>query len=153
MQLRGSPQGLPLFSCTLRGKPNPASKGSPLNYARLALASLGAIVAYFVVGFILLAALPSMKSEFLKYPVVYRSNEGMMKAMPYNMAGILISIVVVTVLYAKMYPTDGGSVSGILFGALIGVFAVCTYAVHNYTLLNIDFTLTLYESITYFISG
>jgi hypothetical protein len=47
----------------------------PLNYARIALAVLGATVAYFVLGFALFAALPAMKSEFMKYPNVYRSHD------------------------------------------------------------------------------
>ena len=122
-----------------------------MNYARIALASLGATVAYFVFGFIMLAALPAMKSEFMKYPGVYRSREGMMKVMPYGMVAILVSILVVTVLYAKIYPTGGGIVPGIYLGALIGIFAVCTYAIHNYVNLNIGLALTLYEGITYFI--
>lgn len=122
-----------------------------MNYARIALASLGAIVAYFVFGFIMFAALPAMKSEFMKYPDVYRSREGMMKAMPYNMVAILVSIVVVAVLYAKIYPIGGGIAPGIYLGALIGIFSVCTYAIHNYVNLNIGLALTLYEGITYFI--
>jgi len=122
-----------------------------VNYARIALASLGATVAYFVFGFIMLAALPAMKSEFMKYPGVYRSREGMMKVMPYGMVAILVSILVVTVLYAKIYPTGGGIVPGIYLGALIGIFSVCTYAIHNYVNLNIGLALTLYEGITYFI--
>ena len=122
-----------------------------MNYARIALASLGAIVAYFAFGFIMFAALPAMKSEFMKYPDVYRSREGMMKAMPYNMVAILVSIVVVAVLYAKIYPIGGGIAPGIYLGALIGIFSVCTYAIHNYVNLNIGLALTLYEGITYFI--
>ena len=122
-----------------------------MNYARIALAFLGATVAYFVCGFILFAALPGMKSEFLKYPNVYRSNDAMMKVMPYNMVAILASIVVVAVLYAKMYPAGGGIVSGVYFGALMGIFAVCTYVIHNYAMLNVGFKLTLYDGITYFI--
>lgn len=122
-----------------------------MNYARIALASLGAVVAYFVFGFIMFAALPAMKSEFMKYPDVYRSREGMMKAMPYNMVAILVSIVVVAVLYAKIYPIGGGIAPGIYLGALIGIFSVCTYAIHNYVNLNIGLALTLYEGITYFI--
>jgi len=43
-----------------------------VNYARIALASLGAMVAYFVYGFAMFAAWPSMKTEFMKYPNVYR---------------------------------------------------------------------------------
>ena len=122
-----------------------------MNYARIALASLGATVAYFVFGFIMFAALPAMKSEFMKYPGVYRSREGMMKVMPYSMVAILVSIVVVAVLYAKMYPLGGGIASGPYLGALIGIFAVCTYAIHNYVNLNIGLALTVYEGITYFI--
>ena len=122
-----------------------------MNYARIALASLGGTVAYFILGFIMLAALPAMKSEFMKYPNVYRSHDSMMKVMPYNLVGILISIVVVTVLYARIHSADGGIVSGIYLGALIGIFSVCTYAIHNYANLNIGFAVTLYEGITYFI--
>jgi len=122
-----------------------------MNYARIALASLGATVAYFVFGFILFAALPAMKAEFLKYPGVYRSKEGMMKVMPFGMVAILVSIVVVAVLYAKMYPAGSGLASGLYLGMLIGVFAVCVYAIHNYVNLNIGPAITLYEGITYFI--
>jgi len=121
-----------------------------VNYARIALAILGATVAYFACGFIMFGALPAMKSEFMKYPNVYRSQDTMMKAMPYNMVGILISLVVVALLYARAYPA-GGIASGVYFGVLIGIFAVCTYALHNYAMLNIGLTLTLYEGITYFI--
>jgi hypothetical protein len=122
-----------------------------MNHARIALAFFGATVAYFVCGFIMFGALPGMKSEFMKYPNVYRSQDAMTKAMPYNVVAILISIVVVAVLYARIYPAGGGIASGIYLGALIGIFSVCTFVLHNYATLNIGVTLTLYEGITYFI--
>lgn len=122
-----------------------------MNYAHIALGSLGATVAYFVFGFAMFAALPAMKSEFMKYPNVYRSEKDMMKVMPYGMIAILISIVVVTVLYAKIYPAGGGILPGVCLGALIGVFSVCTFVIHNYVNLNIGLTLTLYQGICYFI--
>ncbi len=53
-----------------------------MNYARIALASLGGMVVYFVYGFAMFAAWPSMKTEFLKYPNVYRPKDEMMKVMP-----------------------------------------------------------------------
>jgi archaellum biogenesis protein FlaJ (TadC family) len=123
----------------------------PVNYARIALAFLGATVTYFGCGFVMFVALPGMKSEFMKYPAVFRSKDGMMKVMPYGMVSILISIVVVVVLYAKMYPAGGGIASGVFFGALIGIFSVCVFVIHNYVHLNIGVTLALYEGITYFI--
>jgi hypothetical protein len=122
-----------------------------VNYARIALASLGATVAYFVYGFAMFAALPRMKSEFMKYPNVYRSQENMMKVMPYGMVAILISIVVVAVLYARMYQAGGGIASGVYLGTLIGIFSVCTFVIHNYVNLNIGLTLTLYQGVAYFI--
>jgi hypothetical protein len=122
-----------------------------VNYSHIALAAPGATVAYFAYGFAMFAALPSMKKEFMKYPNVYRSNDDMMKVMPYGMVAILISIVVVTVLYAKMYSAGGGIVSGICLGALIGIFSVCTFVIHNYVNLNIGLALTLYQGAAYFI--
>src|ERR1700735_2338353 len=122
-----------------------------MNYAHIALAALGATVAYFAFGFALFAALPAMKTEFMKYPGVYRSQESMMKVMPYGMIAILIAIVVVTVLYAKAYGGGGGVVAGACFGALIGIFAVCTFVIHNYVNLNIGLALTVQQSIAYFV--
>jgi archaellum biogenesis protein FlaJ (TadC family) len=123
----------------------------PVSYAHIALASLGATVVYFAYGFVMFAALPAMKSEFMKYPNVYRSREGMMKVMPYGMIAILISIVVVAALYAKIYPAGGDIASGAYLGALIGIFSVCTFVIHNYVNLNIGLALTLYQGVIYFI--
>ena len=122
-----------------------------MNYAHIALAFLGAAVVYFVYGFALFAAVPAMKSEFMKYPNVYRSEKEMMKVMPFGMVAILISIVVVAILYAKIYPAGGGIATGVFLGALMGVFAICTFVIHNYVNLNIGLKLTLYQAITYFI--
>lgn len=123
----------------------------PVNYAHVGFAFLGATVAYFVSGFILFAALPGMKTEFLRYPGVYRTDDGMRKLMPYNMIGILVSVAVVAVLYAKIYSSGGGMVSGVCLGALMGLFAVCTFVVHNYVFLNIGAKLAVYEGMAYFI--
>ena len=122
-----------------------------MNYARIAFASLGAMVAYFVYGFAMFAAWPSMKTEFMKYPNVYRPKDEMMKVMPYGMIAILIGIVVVAVLFAKIYPTDGGIGSGASLGALIGILTVCIFVIHNYVNLNIGAALTFEQSIAYFI--
>jgi hypothetical protein len=49
------------------------------------------------------------ETEFRKYPNVYRSEEGMMKVMPFGMVAIVIGIVVVAILYAKIDPAGGAS--------------------------------------------
>jgi hypothetical protein len=122
-----------------------------MNYAHIAFASIGATVAYFVYGFVMFAAWPSMKTEFMKYPNVYRPQADLMKVMPYGMVGILISIAVVAILYAKIYTAGGGIVSGASLGVFIGIFVVCMFVIHNYVNLNIGLTLTLYQSIAYFL--
>ena len=71
--------------------------------------------------------------------------------MPYGMVAILIGIVVVAILYAKIHTAGGGIVSGAYLGALIGLFSVCMFVIHNYINLNIGLKLTLYQSIAYFI--
>jgi hypothetical protein len=87
----------------------------------------------------------------MKYPNVYRPKGEMMKVMPYGMIAILIGIVVVAVLFAKIYPTDGGIGSGASLGALIGILTVCIFVIHNYVNLNIGLKLTLYQSIACFL--
>jgi hypothetical protein len=133
------------------GEFNTGSTGVTVNYARVAFASIGAMIAYFIYGFAMFAAWPSMKTEFLKYPNVYRPKDEMMTVMPYGMAAIFIAIVIVAVLYAKIYTAGGGIMPGIRFGALIGVFSVCAFVIHNYINLNIGLRLTVYQSIAYFI--
>jgi hypothetical protein len=60
-------------------------RGAWMNYSRIALAALGATVAYFVLGGILFGALPSLRKEFMKYPAVYRTQDDMKRVMPMGM--------------------------------------------------------------------
>jgi hypothetical protein len=122
-----------------------------MNDTRLALAALGAAVAYFALGGILFAALPWLKKEFQKYPAVFRSEDDMKRVMPVGMISILVAVVVVTCLYAMIYPAGGGVLDGARFGALIGVFAVCGFSLHNHMVLNIGMTLTIGEAVSYFV--
>jgi hypothetical protein len=132
-------------------EPNHPDRGARMNYSRIALAALGATVAYFVLGGILFAALPSLREEFMRYPAVYRTQDDMKRVMPIGMISILGAILVVTVLYAMAYPAGGGVLDGALFGTLIGVFAVCGFALHNHMILNIGIKLTVGQAISYFV--
>ncbi len=122
-----------------------------MNYGRIALATVGGMVAYFAAGFAILSLVPQMMTEYQKYSAVYRSREGQMAGMPVLMVAILIAIFVVAVLYAMAYRGGSGLAAGARFGALIGVFAVCVYVVHNYVTLNIGLTLTLMQAAAYFV--
>jgi hypothetical protein len=126
-------------------------RGACMNYSRIALAALGATVAYFVLGGILFGALPSLQKEFMKYPAVYRTRDDMRRVMPVGMISILGAILVVVVLYAMAYPAGGSVLDGARFGALIGAFAVCGFALHNYMNLNIGIKLTVGQAFAYFV--
>ena len=74
-----------------------------------------------------------------------------MKHMPAAMAATFVAIVVLAVLYAMIYRGGSGVAQGARFGALIGVFAIGTFTVHNYVNLNIGWKLTVEQSVAYFI--
>src|ERR1700681_3284159 len=114
-----------------------------MNYSRIALSALGATVAYFVCGGLFLGVLPQLRNEFRKYPAVYRTEEGIKAVMPIGMAAMFLSILVLAVIYALAYQGGPGIAEGARFGALIGVFAVGSFVVHNHVNLNIGVRLTL----------
>ncbi len=122
-----------------------------MNPLRIFLAGLGGFVAYFVIGGLLFAVLPMLKTEFMKYPAVYRSQEGIKSVMPAGMAAMLVAILSLAVIYAMMYRGGSGWLEGARFGALIGVFAIGSFVIHNYVNLNIGLKLTVEQSVAYFV--
>jgi hypothetical protein len=95
--------------------------------------------------------LPAMRNEFQKYPAVYRPQEGQMSHMPAGMAAMFVAILALAVIYAMLYQGGSGVAVGARFGALIGVFAIGSFVVHNYVNLNIGPRLTLQQAAAYFV--
>jgi hypothetical protein len=126
-------------------------KGAQMNFARITFASLGAFVAYFVFGGLAFVLIPSLKTEFLKYPAVYRNQQGQMSNFPLGMIAIYLATVVLAVMYAMLYRGGSGLAEGARFGALIGVFVIFAFVIHNYVNLNIGWKLTLEQAVAYFI--
>lgn len=122
-----------------------------MNIARIALAAIGAFIAYFVCGGLSFVLIPSLKDEFLKYPAIYRSQEAMKTVMPAGMAFMFLAILALTVLYAMLDQASAGMAAGARFGALIGIFAVGSFVVHNYVNLQIGLRLTVQQAIAYFV--
>jgi hypothetical protein len=122
-----------------------------MNYARILAASLCAFVAYFIYGGILFGALPWLRTEYAKYPAVYRSQEGIKSTMPFGVLAMFVALAAIAVLYAMTYTGGSGIVEGARFGGLIGVFAIGSFVVHNYVNLNIGLKLTVQQSIAYFV--
>jgi hypothetical protein len=121
-----------------------------MDYTRLLLAALGGFIAYFVFGGLSFVLIPSMKTEFLKFAAIYRPHEDQMRVFPVAMAGILVAVLVVATLFAMIYPGGATVMDGIRFGALIGVFVVGSFVVHNYANLNIGIRLSVIQAVAYF---
>ena len=103
------------------------------------------------VGGILFGALPSLKNEFLKYPNIYRTQEGIKTTMPIGMAAMFVAIAALAIIYALIYHGGSGLAEGARYGALIGIFSIGSFVVHNYVNLNIGGKLTLQQSVAYFV--
>jgi hypothetical protein len=126
-----------------------------MSFSRIVLAALGGFATYFILGGLSFALFPALKNEFLKYPAVYRTREGIKSVMPAGMAAMFLSIVALALLYSMLYQGNSslaeGARLGAIFGALIGVFAIGAFVMHNYVNLNIGGKLTLQQSIAYFV--
>jgi hypothetical protein len=122
-----------------------------MNYSRLGLAALGGMVASFAFGFLVLWLVPALIKEGHKYPAVFRPKEEMMTVMPVGLGATFIAILVVAIIFAMIHPGGSGTTEGARFGALIGIFVVCAFVLHNYVNLNIGLKLALGQAVAYFV--
>jgi hypothetical protein len=119
-----------------------------MNLARIALAALAALVAYFVVGGIFFA-IPAMRAEFAKYPGVYRTGEGNNSVMAVGMLGLLVAIAAAATIFARMHPAGAGIGAGIQFGVVLAVFVLGSFVLHNHMMLNVGWRLSALQAIVY----
>ena len=122
-----------------------------MNYSRLGLAALGGMVASFAFGFLMIWLVPALFEEGHKYPAVFRPKEEMMTVMPIGLVATFISILVVAIIFAMIHQGGSGTTEGARFGALIGIFVVCAFVLHNYVNLNIGLKLALGQAVAYFL--
>ena len=122
-----------------------------MNYLHILLAGFCAFVAYMASGGVMFVALPVLKTESMKYPAVYRTHDSIMRMMPVGMVSMLVSMMVLAVIWAKMYPAGAGWMQGLQYGALVGVFFEGSFVVHNWVNLNIGGKLTLQQAAAYFV--
>ncbi len=122
-----------------------------INYTRMLLATAGGFVAYFAFGFLAFGVLPLLREEYAKHPAVYRNQDGIKKVMPIGMAAMFVAILVLAYLYATSYHPAYGPLQGAQFGALVGLFAVCSFVLHNHVNLNIGWSLTWKQAVAYFV--
>jgi hypothetical protein len=119
-----------------------------MNLTRIALATLAALVAYFIVGGIFFA-IPAMGAEFAKYPAIYRTGEAINSVMAIGVLGILLAIGAATAIFARMHPEGAGIKEGIRFGVVLAVFQFGSFVLHNHMNLNIGWRLSALQGIAY----
>ncbi len=122
-----------------------------MNYPSLALTALAGMVVYFAYGFLLVWLVPGLIKESRKYPSVFRPKNKIMALMPVGMAATFVAILVAAVLFVMIHQGGPGISGGACFGALIGLFVVCGFVLHNYVNLNIGLKLTLLQAVAYFV--
>ena len=106
-----------------------------MNWTRIALSSVAALVAYFVYGGVVTGIF--LKKDYIPYAAVYRPADQIMKIFPFGIATTFLAIVVLTIVYAREASPDAGFAEGARFGALIGTFMMFAHVAHNYVNLNI----------------
>jgi hypothetical protein len=105
-----------------------------------------------VIGGIGFALLPTLKTEFAKYPAICRQHDAIVKVMPIGMVFMLISMLTLAVIYAHWHqPGASGLMDGLWFGVLVAIFTTGTFVIHNYVNLNIGWRLTWQSGVAYFI--
>ena len=122
-----------------------------MNFARLLLAALGALVASFATGGLLMVLVPALLDEAHKHPTVFRPKEEMMKVMPIGMGATFIAILIAAVMFAMMHPAGASLRDGAIFGVLLGAFVVFGFVLHNYANLNIGMKLAMLQAVAYFV--
>ena len=119
-----------------------------MNLPRIALAAVAALVAYFIVGGIFFAV-PVMRTEFAKYPTVFRTGDAINSVMGVGLSGILLAIGAAATIFARMHPAGAKIGAGFKFGVLLAVFQLGSLVLHNYMNLNIGWRLAMVQGVAY----
>lgn len=119
-----------------------------MNYPRLAMAAVAALIVFFVYGFLVEGIL--IRKDFAPSAALYRSSDAQMKYMPFGIASVLVGLFAAAALYAKWCGATSGAMSGLQFGLLIGVFTACVHALSNLVTMNMDLKLGLEITVSTF---
>jgi hypothetical protein len=99
-----------------------------MNYPRLLLAAVAALVVFFAWGFLTEGWL--LRKDFAP-------------SAPFGLASVLVALLAAVVLYAGWCGGTSGAVKGLRFGLIIGVFVACIHPISNLVTMNMDTKLGL----------
>lgn len=120
-----------------------------MNYPRMVLAAVAALLVFFLYGFLTEGWL--IREDFALSAMLYRDSHAQTKYMPIGMASILVGLLAAAVLYAKWSGGETGAKSGLQFGLLLGTFTACVHALSNLMTMNLHPKLGLEIAVSTFI--
>ena len=112
-----------------------------MNYPRLVLAAVAALIVFFAWGFLTEGWL--LRKDFASSAALYRTSDLQMKYMPFGLASVLVALLAAVVIYARWCGATSGAASGLQFGFLMGVFVACVHPISNLVTMNMDTKLGL----------
>src|ERR1700740_1906546 len=112
-----------------------------MNYPRVVMAAVAALVVFFVYGFLVEGML--IRKDFALSTALYRDSNAQMKYMPIGMASVLVGLLAAAALYAKWCGGVTRAMSGFQFGLIMGVFTACVHALSNLVTMNMNVRLGL----------
>ena len=112
-----------------------------MNYPRLVLAAVAALIVFFAWGFLTEGWL--LRKDFVSSAALYRTSDLQMKYMPFGLASVLVALLAAVVLYAGWCGGTSGAFKGLQFGLLMGVFVACVHPISNLITMNMDTKLGL----------
>jgi hypothetical protein len=112
-----------------------------MNYPRLVIAAIAALIAFFLWGFLTEGWL--IRKDFAASAALYRKSDMQMRYMPLGMASVFVAMLAAAALYAGWCGPTSGVVKGLQFGLLMGVFVACIHPISNLVTMNMDTKLGL----------
>ena len=112
-----------------------------MNYLRLGLAAIAAVLVFFAWGFLTEGWL--LRNDFAPSAALYRTSDLQMKYMPLGLASVLVGLLAAVVLYAGWCGATSGAMRGLQFGVIMGVFVACIHPISNLITMNMDAKLGL----------
>jgi hypothetical protein len=112
-----------------------------MNYQRLVLAAIAALITFFAWGFLTEGWL--IRKDFVASAALYRTSDLQMKYMPLGLASVLVALLAAVAIYARWCGATSGAASGLQFGFLMGVFVACIHPISNLVTMNMDVKLGL----------
>ena len=120
-----------------------------MNYPRIVLAALAAMLMFFGWGFLTEGWL--IRKDVARSAALYRTSDLQMKYMPLGMASVLTGLLAAVVIYAGWCGATSTAMKGLQFGLLMGVFTACIHALSNLVTMNMDVKLGLEITVSTFV--